>query len=317
MKSVLKLPIARLILFRQLCLALIFLGAFLALQSVPAATNVVAAVAPGTLAYQLATNAAVRAAHLPGGREKQVENQVEIYAPFSVRADRFFEPAWSHEFWLKGVSGLSATCIGYSNINNGQGLCTMVSPRHYLCATHMHPEGKLIAFLDGNNELHWRKTLQRLDVGIDTSVGLLDADLPPGVGFLPVLPENFTNYLPTVPGCYVQGIGMNQDMRLFGQPTTFAMSQFVNWDCQQTVPNGLGTNWNVRIRGGDSSNPALLLVGNQLVLISHNYFSSGGPSYARQLDAINHTMHQLSTNNFLPTDYQLTPFPLTNWPALR
>ncbi len=313
MKSALKIPNARGQLFRQICLALIFLGALRSSPAVNAATNVVAAVAPGSLAYHLATNACVRAARLPGERE----DMVEIHAPFTLRAGRFFEPAWSHAFWLKGVSGLSATCIGYSNLNNGQGLCTMVSPRHYLCATHMHPEGKLIAFLDVNNELHWRTTRQRLDVGMDTSVGLLDADLPPGVGFLPVLPENFTNYLPTVPGSYVQGIGMNQDMCLFGQPTTFATAQFVNWDCQQTVPHGLGTNWNIRIRGGDSSNPALLLVANQLVLISHNYVSSGGPCYARQLDAINRTMHQLSTNNFLPTDYQLTPFPLTNWPAFR
>ena len=83
------------------------------------------------------------------------------------------------------------------------------------------------------------------------------------------------------------------------------------------VPSGLGTNWNVTIRGGDSSNPALLLIGNQLVLITHNFHVNGGPSYARQLPLLNRAMHLLSTNHFLHTDYQLTEFPLTNWPAFR
>ena len=74
---------------------------------------------------------------------------------------------------------------------------------------------------------------------------------------------------------------------------------------------------NVTIRGGDSSNPALLLIGDQLVLVSHNYQVNGGPGYARQLPLINRAMHLLSTNHFLHSDYQLTPFPLTNWPAFK
>ena len=92
---------------------------------------------------------------------------------------------------------------------------------------------------------------------------------------------------------------------------------FANWSSGKSVPSGLNTNWNVTIRGGDSSNPALLLIGNQLVLVSHNYHVNGGPNYAFQIPAINRVMHQLSTNHLVHTDYQLTLFPLTNWPALR
>ena len=290
------------------------LGALLLLaMPTRAATNLVAAMQPGSLAYHLATNTAAHAAQLLGTRAEMVE----IHAPFTLEINRFFLPAWSHDFWLRGVQGLSATCIGYSNINNGKGLVTMVSPRHYLCATHMHAEGHTIAFLDTHNHLHWRRTLERVDVGNDTSVGLLEDELPPSVGFLPVLPENFTNYLPTAYGCFVQGIGMNQDMCLFGQPTCFGDWNFVNWDSHAAVPSGLGTNWNVTIRGGDSSNPALLLIGDQLVLTTHNYHVNGGPSYARQLPLINRAMHLLSTNHFLHSDFQLTEFPLTNWPAFK
>jgi hypothetical protein len=291
----------------------IFFALALAVAVFPAraTTNAFDALQPGSLAYHLATNAAARAAKFPDPPAAMQE----FHALLPIYVDRFLKPAWSQDFWLAGAQGLSATCIGFSNVNNGQGLLTMISPRHYLCATHMHPEIYLNAFLDRDNHLFWRKSIQRVDLANDTSVGVLNEDLPPSVGFLPVLPENFTNYLPTVSGIYVQGIGMNQDMRLFGQPTVFWHSEFANWDPRLVVAHGLGTNWNVRIRGGDSSNPAMILVGNQLVLVSHNYFSAGGPNYARQIPQINAAMHLLSVTNHLKTDYQLTQFSLTNWPA--
>ena len=278
-----------------------------------AATTALESVKPGTLAYYLATNTAAYTQKFTG----QYYDKVEIHSLLSIDIDRFLLPAWSHHFWLQGVQGLSATPIGYSNMPSGQGLFTMVSPRHYLCATHMHPENLLAGFLDIHNQVHWRHTLDRVDVGSDTSVGLLDDELPPSVGFLTVLPENYTNYLPTVSGSLVQGIGMNQNMQLFGEPMTFASGNFVNWNSRNSVPSGLTTNWNVTLRGGDSSNPALLLISNQFVLVSHNYFVGGGPNYARQTPAINRAMHLLSTNHFLHTDYQLTQFSLTNWPVIH
>ncbi|MEY4916839.1 MAG: hypothetical protein RL616_752 [Verrucomicrobiota bacterium] len=265
--------------------------------------------APGTLAYHLATNAAARAT---GPMDR-----LPFRAPNSLGNDRLTGAVWSQTFWLRGVQGLSATPIGFTNVAGGQGLPTMISPRHYLGATHMHPESYLIAFLDTNNVIHWRRTLQRVDVGNDTSVGILTEDLPPAVGFLPVLPRNFTNYLPATATNYVQGIGMNQDFYLFGEPMNFGNGGFVNWNSHQSVANGLGTNWNVTIRAGDSSNPAMFLIGNQLVLVSHNFFAGGGPNYAAQFSVINEKMHLLSTNNHVSSDYQLTEFPLTNWPKVR
>jgi hypothetical protein len=268
---------------------------------------------PGSLAYHLSTNAAAHAEGHAGG----YNDMLVVVTPYASPLTRFADAAWLRTCWLKDVQGLSATPIGFSNVLGGQGLPTMVSPRHYVCATHMHSEGYLTAFLDTNNQVYWRKTLQRVDVGDDTSVGILNADLPPAVGFLPVLPANFTNYLPTTVSNFIQGIGMNQDMCLFGQPMAFGNPSFITWDSSKTAPFGLTTNWNVTLRGGDSSNPAMLLIGNQLVLASHNFFIQGGPNYAGQISAINRSMHLLSTNNHASSDYQLTVFPLTNWPVIR
>lgn len=263
-----------------------------------------------TLEYHLATNAAARAV----GRM----DLLEFHAPSFLGLSRLTEARWSETFWLRGVKGLSATPIGFVNVRGGQGLPTMVSPRHYLFATHMHPESFIITFLDINNFIHWRCTVQRVNVGGDTSVGILDADLPASVGFLPVLPAVFTNYLPATATNYLQGIGMNQDFHLFGQPMCFAAgSGLVSWNPGITVTNGLPQAWNVTIRSGDSSNPEMLLIGNQLVLVSHNFTARYGPSYAAQITAINEKMHLLSTNNHVASDYQLTEFPLTNWPMIR
>jgi hypothetical protein len=267
------------------------------------------AYAPETLAYHLSTNAVARAQLPPDLQPFTANNSLEL--------DRLTSARWSPTCWLHGVAGLSATPIGFTNLAGGQGLPTLVSPRHYLCATHMHPESYRMAFLGTNNELFYRRSLQRVNLGNDISVGILDRDLPPAVEFLPVLPANYTNYLPTTATNFIQGIGMNQDFAYFGEPMLLGNPAFVTWNCTQTAPGGLGTNWNVRIRGGDSSNPALLLIGNQLVLVSHNYTVGSGPNYALQIPAINEQMHFLSINNAVGSDYQLTEFCLTNWPAIR
>jgi len=284
-----------------------------------AATSTTAVeIAPGTLAYHLSTNAAARASGITDIFAATVELSHWGYATYSgANLALLTNAVWSTNFWLRGVRGISATTIGYSNGMGGQGLMTMVSPRHYLFASHMHPEGYLAAFLNTNNVLYWRRTLQRTEVGSDTSVGILDADLPASVGYLPVFPTNFSRYLPTNGLGVVQGIGMNQDMRVFGQPMMFGNPALVVWSSAGYSPLGLSTNWNVMIRGGDSSDPEMVLIKDQLVLVSHNWLGGGGPNYALQFDAINKSMHYLSTNNHARTDYQLTPISLTNWTVVN
>ncbi|HZV36756.1 MAG TPA: hypothetical protein VFB72_19420 [Verrucomicrobiae bacterium] len=273
---------------------------------------------PGTLAYHLSTNALGFArGHAAGSDDMRMFSNWHYAEYTRTNLALLTNAVWSTRFWLHGVRGLSAISLGYSNGMGGQSLVTMVSPRHYLFAAHQHPEGFLVAFLDTNNIIYWRKTLQRLDLGNDTAVGILNADLPPSVGFMPVVPADLTSYLPANRATFVQGIGMNQDMVMFGQPMSFGYPPYVAWDRTRPVPFGLGTNWNVALRGGDSSNPAMLLIGDQLVMVSHNFAISAGPDYALQIEGINRAMHTLSTHNRAGSDYQLTIFSLTNWPKLR
>ena len=277
----------------------------------------------GTLAYHLSTNAVGHTNGYTDIYNATTEIANWTYAQYGATNMYLLTNAvWSTNFWLAGVQGLSATPIGGSNNLGGQGLLTMVSPRHYLFATHMNPQAFMMAFLDTNNIIYWRTTLQRVDIGNDTSIGILNTDLPPSVGFLPVIPTNFSNYLPTNSTSYVQGIGMNQGMRLFSQPMALG-NPYINWSSSATAPFGLITDWNSHIVGGDSSDPEVILISNQLVLVSHNYqeftntWTGDGPNYIYQFTTINQKMHYLSTNNNISTDYQLTPYSLTNWPVIH
>ena len=281
----------------------------------------------GTLAYHLSTNAVARTNGFSSiyNAEQPLANW--SYVNFAGTNLVFLTNAvWSTNFWLKGAQGLSATAIGISNNLGGQKLITMISPRHYLRAYHTGIPSSPIAFLDTNNVIYWRSVVQQVDIGTntddiqakDTSVGILDADLPPSVGFLPMIPTNFASYLPTNSTSYVQGIGMNQSIAIFGQPMTFQDPLNINWNSSKITPFGLTTDWNATIVPGDSSNPEMFFIGNQLVLVSHNHTSGYGPNYAYIFDVINQKMHYLSTNNPVGTnDYQLTPFSLTNWPVIH
>jgi hypothetical protein len=275
-------------------------------------------VGPGTLAYCLSTSAVAHASgHFPDDNNMLELANWRSDASSTKHLAFLTSPKWSTNCWLHGVKGLSATCIGYNGSFAGQFLISMVSPRHYLRAHHVGAPAGLIAFLDTNNVVYWRRSLQQVQVeNSDTDVGILNADLPPSVGYLPVIPAGFTNFLPVTPYSYVQGIGLHQDFRLFSQPMTFFMTG-VQWSSMASPPFGLGTNWGIALFGGDSSNPEMILIGNQLVLVSHNFTAAAGPNYLFQEPEINRQMHYLSKNNAVGSDYQLTPFWITNWPVVN
>jgi alpha-tubulin suppressor-like RCC1 family protein len=277
-------------------------------------------VAPGTLCYHMATNAVGRATGYSGSYYDQQIVSGWSYAHYTNENMALLtNSVWSTNCWLKGVQGLSATCIGFSNSLAGQGLITMVSPRHCVFAEHMHKGQQhfIAAFLDTNNVIHWRTNIESAHLGDEVSVGILDSDLPSSVEFLPVVPTNLMNYLPTNATAVVQGIGENQDLRAFSQPMTFQYPNRAYWDERMAIPFGLTTNWSVAIRGGDSSGPERFLIGNQLVLLTLTYGPNAGTNYAFTAPSINQAMHYLSTNNNAGSDYQITSFSLTNWPTIR
>jgi hypothetical protein len=285
-----------------------------------------------TLAYHMATNAV---GHALGYANISLAEQSVVYNP----------PIWYPGCWLHGVVGLSATSIGCSNgppplpgqdpIVYGYPVVTMVSPRHFLFAQHTYPEGNPIrAFLGTDNVVRYARMLDRADLlpendpsNADISVGILDTDLPPSVGYVPVLPPDYSTYLPTGSEDFVQGIGMRSDeyamLFVFSEPIVLNDPSFpqlfVDWNpAKAIIPLGfgLGTEWSLPIVISDSSCPLRFLINNQLVLVSAAYEFTYGPNYAKFIADINQAMYHLSTNNSAPV-YQLTTYSLTGWPHVQ
>ena len=289
---------------------------------------------PGSLPYHLATNAVGYASG------KTLANNGRLFDNWINKTtntvDYLSQLRWSTNCWLSGVKGLSATSIGTINHITGQQLITMISPIHYLRAAHTTDSlsnfVNSIAFLDTNNVIHWRIPIEQVLISaptstldMDTVVGILNEPLPESVGFLPVLPPNF-NYLPIktdtnlpVGTNVIQGIGMNQDAMVFSQPMEFSLlewgeADFVCWDIANSPVLGLSTNWNIRIRTGDSSAPERFLIDDQLVLVSHNQGVLAGVNFQCLYDAINTAMETLSSNHYGTNyHYLLTPISLTNY----
>ncbi len=296
-----------------------------------AAVPLAAGVPPGptaTLAYHLATNAV---GHTVGFRDPLAAMAYLSSGPGSpfYQFSTHYRAIWAPHCWLHGVRGLSATCLGYVCTNHAgyEYMVTMVSPRHYLVANHVawapFFKGKEPAvFADTNNVVYYRRSLEVTNVGHDIVVGILDADLPPSVGYLPLLPANYTNWLDA--GC-VQGVGVNQDYLVFGEAVSLPATGAVFFYGRQTVPFGLGTDWTLSadplahgsLRPGDSSDPVRLLIGNQLVLVGAATTTVSGPDYALASDRINQAMHYLSINNHAGTDYRLSFIALTHWPRAK
>jgi hypothetical protein len=294
-------------------------------------TNAVLPDVTRTLAYHLSTNAVARTSGFTNALSAM--QFLEPGPPCGF--DQYgicYQAKLSTNCWLAGVQGLSATCLGDCVTNasdDGTWHITMISPRHYLCASHVTWSHLFLGisstvFVDTNGVVYIRRSLQITNLpNSDTTVGILDADLPASVGFLPLLPINYTNWLD--PGQTVQGIGANQDSLVFGVGVIFGSMFGVEFRGDLPAASGVGTNWtscadplaNCYGRSGDSSTPIRLLVGNQLVLVSAYTTGISGPDYALQSATINAAMHQLSTNNSAGTDYQLSFAALTNWPALR
>ena len=282
-----------------------------------------------TLAYHLATNAVGHTAGFTNPLAAMAflaKGPGSHFYQFSTR----YQAIWATNCWLHGVRGLSATCLGYVCTNNAgyEYMVTMVSPRHYLAASHVTwaPFFKGLdpaVFADTNNVVYYRKSLQVTNLGNDIALGILDSDLPPSVGYLPLLPANYTNWLVTAAD--VQGIGVNQDYLVFGEAVSLTGRGMVSFSGTRSVPFGLGTNWTSCadplargfLRQGDSSDPVRLLIGNQLVLVGLALTPSAGPDCALVSDRIDQQMHYLSTNHHVGTDYQLSFIALTNWPTLQ
>lgn len=202
--------------------------------------------------------------------------------------------------WASALTSLSPWNSESSNTKAG----TLISPRHVLFATHYLPAvGATMRFIktDGTVVTRTLSSLSSLTqtqfAYPDLTVGKLDSDVPSGIEFARVLPDTWANYLPSLTSYFVPCVCTDQEEKLLVREVTaipsatspYALVQMTSSvDAQRRA-------FYEDIVGGDSGNPAMLVVNGQLVLLTvWTYGGSGsGTSIMAFKSAINTAMTTL------------------------
>ncbi len=215
--------------------------------------------------------------------------------------------------WLHGVKGLTAMSP-YNRQAAYHAPCTAVTPRHVLMVTHMRCQpGTIFQFATMDSQIVSRKLIAYSDSTKlhDLSVGLLDADLPPSVGFMRVIPPLWRRIMPEAFQPRQAGL-LSADR---SKSNVHPIVAFNHWK-QGFIADFAGygvmldksvwfPDWFGYAAGGDSGHPLCVLANDELFLITLFTTPSGGILYPDYLTIINTEMEELSRAHKAPI-YRLT-----------
>ena len=221
--------------------------------------------------------------------------------------------------WLT-AGGVDTSCISVWNSAQGnQAAGTLISPRHIILANHnTYGIGTVVRFVDANNNVATGTVANIGNVsGTDIEVGVLSADMPSTIKPCLILPSNYFKYIPsiagttTIPAVGLLGGGFDlsnggkythpdktatvRDLFFLATSTSPNPPIFPGHnDAQFTFPSTLSTTtrdafYYDSVIGGDSGNPAFLLVNGKLSLVTGWNLGGGGagPSYPDNILGIN------------------------------
>lgn len=186
---------------------------------------------------------------------------------------------WNTNFWLYSER---AALTGISPINqqgNGSIGYFAISSNHVATCGHAHfwlAPGEPVYFVDENGNIVSRTVRASMHVNTtpggpsdfsgngytDVYIGVLDEALPPEIRPLKVLPDNWTNYLPSM----VEGIGrapvilLNQGRYYFTADATFKNK--CRWNSSSKWVHSA---WGGTATAGDSGHPVFMLINTNAV----------------------------------------------------
>lgn len=196
----------------------------------------------------------------------------------------------NEKFWLKDVD---FSCVSpWTDESGTLRAGTLISKRHIIFAKHFPLwKGVRILFVDQDGEVCpcrvlEIKALQRCDI----MIGSLDYEVTPNIHPAKILPENYEKYIGDGKGLPV--VTFNQREQVFLSQLKGITSNIVsNVAATNTAWRALGG----KMVGGDSGDPAFLLVGNEPILL-YCLFGGGvghGPSVFRWRREIQAAMDEL------------------------
>lgn len=206
---------------------------------------------------------------------------------------------WAYDLDLTAISPWNS----YSaNLRAG----TLISPRHIVFAAHYPiPNGSTIRFVKQDNTVVERTLSNQTQVGsTDIKIGVLDSDVPAGISFAKVLPSGHASYMPGISKKKIPVLGLDQEEKALVFEIDSLSSALISY---------YGSNDEHRLAlresliGGDSGNPAFLVINDELVIISTWYSIFWSPNIASYKTEINAIMTSLGGG------YQLTEADLSGF----
>ncbi len=200
--------------------------------------------------------------------------------------------------WLNG-----ADLTGLSPWNSTHGYQSSLTPPAkdiVIGANHFFPDnGATAVWVTANNEVVTRTLTASVEIGFsDIRVGKLDSDLPDDIALYPVLPANWTQYLPTAsltpppPGARIPMIIFDQEEKAL----VFDLYGIASESEVYAMPlDATRQLFFESLVGGDSGNPGFFLIGGQLVLAFTNYTTTASPFLSDFVNEINAAMGTLGS----------------------
>jgi hypothetical protein len=220
------------------------------------------------------------------------------------------------------AADLDLTCVSPWNSTGANTRAgTLISPRHVLFAAHYQiSPGATIRFVQSDNTVVTRTvTAVRQHpeyIGAtdgykrDIAVGVLDSDVPAGISFARILPDDWASKLPSIsPAARIPALCLDQEENALVSELGNIGTDLTSFYTPNSGSQRAAFFENIIV--GDSGNPAFLILSGQLVLLSVWTFggAGSGASITLQKTAINDMMTQLGGG------YQLTQISLSSFPS--
>lgn len=212
-------------------------------------------------------------------------------------------------------------CSPWNSVGGNQRAGTLISPRHVLFAAH-YPAvaGMTIRFVAADNTVVTRTVNavrthpSYVPYYPDLQVGVLDSDVPAGIGFARILPADFATRIPALGyGRTIPALCLDQEEKALVTDLgeVFGVGGSIGFVAPYQINFAKRLEFYEPKIGGDSGNPAFLIINNQLVLLTVWTFGGAGSGtfVTGHIAAINTMMSQLGGG------YQLTEADLSGFPT--
>lgn len=193
-------------------------------------------------------------------------------------------------FWAKGVDFSCAS--PWNSACGAQRAGTLISKRHIVFAKHFPLwKGVRILFVDNEGGVcpcHIDGT--RAVEGTDIMIGLLNAEVTPNIRPAKILPTDAETYIGQGAGLPVVTFNQREKLSITDMSLIPTNTAKAKWQGSHIPTNEVWKTFREKIVGGDSGNPAFLLIGDQPILLYclKSGGSGAGPAlrhYRREIQA--------------------------------